>query len=423
MQPSLIVVGLSYPGSSLAVRERFWLDIDRRLDALIRLGTADGIDELAILVNAERTEFIIWAGDLSVAASSVLTYLTGEHGLRLCEWKNFYRLVDETALGHLLRISSGLESRFSAGVEIMDDIESALNLGLKAGATGPHLQSALEKVLVGSAHFRRETGVGFAANVPLQAALDIATQRLGGLTGKRILVFRADSQPELWDGDSQLGDIRTVGRLAGGRPSVDDGSGVRTELFQQYSQRIAEADALVFVSSAQAVTVSEEQARAIVERRKGAPLLVFDLAVPRAIEPSIGAESGFVVHNIDEVREAWEPTSTDSVLAEDRTQRIIACEAKEMIGKLQNSSLLSASMIEYARIKELCREVAHSYTAEVAASEEQARAIEGVSTRIASRLSSYLNAEHDDRKKQTIIGAVRRLFHDSRPPGTVRSEN
>ena len=112
MESALMVVGVNYRTAPVAVRERFWIDEGRRLEVLTQLGQAEGIDELAVLATCDRTEFILWSHDASVASASVLNFLSRSYGLRLSDWRHFYRKLEEAALLHILRVASGLDSMF-----------------------------------------------------------------------------------------------------------------------------------------------------------------------------------------------------------------------------------------------------------------------------------------------------------------------
>jgi glutamyl-tRNA reductase len=104
-----MVVGLNYRTAPVAVRERFWIDKSRRYDALVQLSGAEGVEEVIILSTCIRTEFWLWTNDVTLAANSVMRLLGAEYGLKLCEWKHFYRLLDDAALLHVFRVVSGLD--------------------------------------------------------------------------------------------------------------------------------------------------------------------------------------------------------------------------------------------------------------------------------------------------------------------------
>ncbi len=52
-------------------------------------------------------------------------FLTQEYQLKLCEWSHFYRLMDDVALTHIFRVTSGLDSMVLGGPEIIDYVKEA----------------------------------------------------------------------------------------------------------------------------------------------------------------------------------------------------------------------------------------------------------------------------------------------------------
>src|SRR5208282_2426803 len=130
-----MVVGLNYRTAPMAVRERFWVEEGRRYEALARLSRAEGIDEVIILSTCNRTEFFLWANDVTLAANSVMRLLAAEYGLKLCEWKHFYRLLDESALLHIFRVASCLDSMVVGAPQIVPQLRQAWQQAQRVGAS------------------------------------------------------------------------------------------------------------------------------------------------------------------------------------------------------------------------------------------------------------------------------------------------
>src|SRR6202142_1285544 len=100
LEPTLMVIGLNHRTAPPAMRERFWISESRRYEVLRQLKRAEGIEEAVVLSTGCRTEFLLWAGEPTLAANSLLNFLGTEHRLKLTEWEHFYRLLDESALAH-----------------------------------------------------------------------------------------------------------------------------------------------------------------------------------------------------------------------------------------------------------------------------------------------------------------------------------
>jgi glutamyl-tRNA reductase len=120
-----MVIGLNHRTAPVAVRERFWMSESQRLEALRELLQAEGIEEVTVLATCNRTEFLLWANDPSLAANSVLRLLSAEYGLKLCEWRHFYRLLDEKALLHIFQVASSLDSMVLGEPQIVAQVKAA----------------------------------------------------------------------------------------------------------------------------------------------------------------------------------------------------------------------------------------------------------------------------------------------------------
>ncbi len=147
MESTLLIVGVNHRTAPLEVRERFWIPRDRRQDALIQLARAESIDEVVVLSTSERTEFILWTPDASAASGSVLNFLTSQYGLKLCEWKFFYRKLDEAALTHLFLVTAGLDSIALKDRDCAEALKDAATAAMQAGTTGRFLDSVVQSTL------------------------------------------------------------------------------------------------------------------------------------------------------------------------------------------------------------------------------------------------------------------------------------
>ncbi len=198
-----MVVGLNYRTAPVAVRERFWISENRRYEALVQLSRAEGIEEVIVMATCNRTEFWVWANDVTLAANSVMRLLGSEYGLKLCVWKHFYRLLDEGALLHIFRVASSLDSMVVGEPQVVSQVKEAGKQAQKVGATGRFLDAVLQKALTVSERVRSETAIGSAAVSIPYAAVELALQILGTLQNKQVLLL----------GAGQLGELSARARL------------------------------------------------------------------------------------------------------------------------------------------------------------------------------------------------------------------
>jgi glutamyl-tRNA reductase len=160
VEPSLVVIGVRFRTAPAAVRERFWISDSGKSEALRSLLRSEGIDEAIVLATGNRTEFIVWASDAALAANSILRFLTREYELKLSEWSNFYRLLDEDALLHVFRVTAGVDSNSDDEPEIENDIHEAWRTAQGTGSTGRYLDAVIQKATQVSEHVRNVVNEG-----------------------------------------------------------------------------------------------------------------------------------------------------------------------------------------------------------------------------------------------------------------------
>src|SRR5580704_15285491 len=192
-----MVVGLNYRTAPVAVRERFWIAENRRYEALVHLSRAEGIEEVIVMATCNRTEFWLWATDVTLAANSIMRFLGAQYGFQLCDWKHFYRLLDEAALLHIFRVASSLDSMVVGEPQVVAQVKDAWQQAQKMGATGRFLDAVLQKALTVSKRARSETAIGNAAVSIPYAAVELARQIFGTLENKRVLLMGAGKMSEL----------------------------------------------------------------------------------------------------------------------------------------------------------------------------------------------------------------------------------
>jgi len=155
-----MVIGLSHRTAPLAVRERFWISDNRRPEALTQLNQAEGIDEVIVLAASDRTDFLLWASDATLAANSILRFLTAHCSLTLCEWNHFYRLLDTAALIHVFQVASGLDSAVPGETQVLPELQNAWRLAQEVGASSRFLDAVVQKACAVAERVRNEIAPG-----------------------------------------------------------------------------------------------------------------------------------------------------------------------------------------------------------------------------------------------------------------------
>ena len=423
VEPALIVIGLNFRTAPLAVRERFWIPEGRRTDTIVQLARAEGIDEALVLATCNRTEFVLWASDPTLAANSVLRLLSVEHGLKLCEWKHFYRLLDEAALLHIFRVASSLDSMVIGEPQIVGQFKTAWQTAQKAGTTGRFLDAVMQKALTVSKRVRNETAIGDSAVSIPYAAVEVALQMFGSLSGRKVLLLGAGKMGELSarylvnQGVASIGVINRTLEHAADLAKKLGGSAIP---FDERWRHMVEADIVISSTSCPHTILNRDEAELIVRERKGQPLCLVDIAVPRDIDPAVRAVPGICLHDIDDLEKVVQHNASEREAAAEEATKIVAAEAKAFRRKLLAERVVPTIVALRERLDQICRQELESFRQEYGPfpkDQEQLFVIlaSHFTKKIAGSLARELKELPEKVEQEQMTHAVERLFHLETP--------
>jgi glutamyl-tRNA reductase len=316
----LTLAGVSHHRAPIELRERVALDLDACRALAERL---DG--EAVVLSTCNRTELYLvreeHADDDAVAA---LAQLAGERADDLAA--ALYRLRDEAAALHLFRVAAGLDSLVPGEGEILGQVRAAF----EAGAAGPFLDRLFRQALHTGKRVRIDTAIGESpASVP-SAAAALAQQVFGDLTGRRVLLLGAGkiSESAARNFRSRGAEIAVVANrtLAHGEDLARK-LGARARGVGALQTKPEQEDVVVSATSASELVLSRESVAAALRARKGRPLLLLDLAVPRDLDPAINELDGCFLYDVDDLEAVVTETLSGRRGEAARAEQLVAGEA------------------------------------------------------------------------------------------------
>lgn len=419
LEPCLMVIGVNYRTAPVAVRERFWISEPRRYEALVQLSRAQAIDEVAVLATCNRTEFILWTRDAAAASGSVLNFLTREYGLKLCEWKHFYRKIDEQALTHVFRVASSLDSMIVGEPEIVAQVKAAWAVAQQVGTTGRFLDSVFQKALTVSKRVRNETAISNAAVSVPYAAVQLAKQIFGSLQDRKVLLLGAGKMSETaarYLIKNGANDVRVMNRTLEHAQELATALNGKAFRLEERLAQVREADVVISSTSCPHVILTRDEMEQIVERRDGAPLLLVDIAVPRDIDPEVRQVNGVFLYDIDELEQVTKKNEGERKNAAAGAEKIVAEEARAFRGKLAAERVVPTIVALRGRLEEISRQEVEAFKQEAGPfTEEQVRTLETLAARITQRISGLLARElkevPEKLEQDRMTEAVQRLFH------------
>lgn len=418
-----MVIGLNHCTASLAMRERFWIGENRRYEVLRQLRSAEGIEEIIVLSTRCRTEFLLWASEPTLAASSLLHFLSVDHGLKLTEWEHFYRRLDEDALIHIFRVICGLDSLVLGEPEIVPQMEAAWEQAKTVGTCGRFLNAVLEQALKVSSRVRQETAIGkLEISIPT-VALDLARQVFGSLEGRRVLLLGTGRINEL--------SARCLAESGAGSVVVIDQSTPRAEDLAaklggtaapvgDWWKCMLQADVVISSTGCPHAVLSRAEAERIAMERNRVALIILDIGMPRDVDPDVRRVDGILLYDLEGLERAAKGNAADRALVATEAEKIVREEAQAFRGKLKAEVAVPTIVALRRRLDEICRQELESFIEErgpfTKEQDQSLHAIIGQVTRkIASSLARELKEFPEKEEQEQMTAAVTRLFHLESP--------
>ncbi len=414
-----MVIGVNFRTAPVAIRERFWISESRRCEALVHLGRSEGIQEVIVLATCNRTEFVLWADDPSLAANSVLRFLSSEYGLKLCEWSHFYRLLDEAALVHIFRVTSSLDSMILGEPQIVSQIKGAWQQAQKVGTTGRFLDAVLQKALSVSKRVRTETAIGNASVSVPYAAVQTARSLFGSLEGRRVILLGAGKMSELsarYLVKSGTKSVDVLNRTYEHAVELAEKLGGTAIPFEERWPHLLEADILISSTSCPHFVLGREEAQRLAVERKHRPMCLVDIAVPRDIDPGVRHVEGMFLYDIDDLERTVDQNAAEREVAAAEAEKIISAEATGFRGKLLAERVVPTILALRQRLDQICRQELESFCEEVGPfPRDQEQMFEAVTSRITKRIAGLMARElkelPEKEEQEQMTAAVQRLFH------------
>jgi glutamyl-tRNA reductase len=302
---NLLLVGTSHRLAPVEVRERVAVDPDGAAEIGRQL--ADG-GEAVCLSTCNRTEVYVAADEPGRADRRVTEALSELAGVGRAELEPYlYRLEHQAAAVHLFRVAAGLDSLVPGEGEILGQVKTAF----ERGSAGPLLDRLFSHALHTGKRVRTDTAIAESPGTTSSAAAALAAQVFGDLSGSRIAIVGAGkigtlAAKRLLKRGAELTFVanRTAAR---GEQLADELGGVALPL-ERIAEALESADILVSSTSSPELVLSVDDVRRALAARKGRPLLLIDLAVPRDLDPAINELADCYVYDIDDLEAVVQET-------------------------------------------------------------------------------------------------------------------
>ncbi|MHB1987588.1 MAG: glutamyl-tRNA reductase [Acidimicrobiales bacterium] len=330
---AVVVVGIHERNAPLEFFERLAVSDQDVSKVLSQLTDSPHLSEVVILSTCMRTEIYAVVERFHDGLSDVETWLrtrvgdnlSGHEALVTAERRpepgggavelgdRFVCWYDDAAVAHLFEVAAGIDSPVLGEGEILRQVRDAAEHARAEQAAGPVLGPLFRHAVEAGKRVRSETNIQRGTTSLAHAVVELATDHVLGLEGKRVLIVGAGEMgtgiAKALAGRSDLtGEVVVANRdLDRGRSVADIVAG-RAVTLEALAGEIERADVVLTSTSAGEMIMSRDRLAAVMSRREpgrdgtARPLVIVDAAVPRDVDPAVAEIADIVLFDVEDVR-------------------------------------------------------------------------------------------------------------------------
>jgi glutamyl-tRNA reductase len=295
---NILCAGISHQSTPVEVREKFSVGDHELPETLSAIRSLDGMSGAVIISTCNRVEFYAESLCPVRAFDGLRDFLRQRTGVEA----PLYFHDTPRSVRHLFRVASGLDSMVLGETEILGQLKRAYSAAAGAGATSTHLNRLFQQAFRVAKHVRTETQITRGATSVGSVAVDLAGKIFGDLSGRRVMILGAGETSERTARSLVSRGVKTV--IVSNR-TFDRAARLAEEIgglaihFEHWQNAFSDVDILICSTAAPHAILTHEKLAPLMRQRRGRPLFVIDLAVPRDVEPEVNEIEGVFLYDID----------------------------------------------------------------------------------------------------------------------------
>lgn len=294
------VLGLNHKTAPIEIREKIAISQSHLKKALSSLFSFDEKDnqECVILSTCNRTEFY----SVGLTHKDILEWVENYFDIKIHGIQNYlYHHSGGDAVGHLMRVASGLDSMIIGEGQVLGQVKTALLAAQELKTTKSILNTVFNRAINCGKRSRTETKIGQGAVTVGTAAAHLAKNIFGNLELKQVLIIGAgkmsESAAKILKSKTVFVANRTYAKAQELAQKIN-GCAVKFDSLDEY---LATCDIVISSTGASHHIISKNRIEDVILKRGDRPLFLIDIAVPRDIDPKVGELSQIYLYDIDDL--------------------------------------------------------------------------------------------------------------------------
>lgn len=301
-----IIVGVNHRTAPVEIREKLSFVETELPQAMQTLQQQKSVLENIIISTCNRTEIYAVVDQLHTGRYYVKRFLADWFDLPIESFES-HLVVNENdkAIEHLMKVSAGIDSMVLGETQILGQVRDSFLEAQAIGTTGTVFNELFKQAVTFAKRAHTETAIGENALSVSYAAVELGKKIFGSMKNKHVAILGAGEMGELalqnlqGSGASKVTVVNRTFSTAEALAQKFDGV---AKPIGELQCTLLEADILISSTGATEFVIDYELMEYVGRLRKGKPIFMVDIAVPRDLDPRIADLPNVFLYDIDDLQ-------------------------------------------------------------------------------------------------------------------------
>ncbi len=302
----LLAIGVNHRTAPVEIREKLSFNEADLPHAMKTLQSTKSILENIIVSTCNRTEIYAVVDQLHTGRYYVKNFLAEWFRLPAESFAQHLIIKEENdAVEHLMAVTSGIDSMVLGETQILGQVRKSFLTAQEIGTTGTIFNELFKQAITVAKRAHAETAIGENAVSVSYAAVELGKKIFGSLKNKHIAIVGAGEMGELTIKNLQgsgVGKITVLNRTLSKAEELAGRFDGAAKSLQELQCTLLDVDILISSTGAKDYIIDYELMQFVERLRKGRPLFLVDIAVPRDMDPRIGDLPNMFLYDIDDMQ-------------------------------------------------------------------------------------------------------------------------
>ncbi|MCX6168920.1 MAG: glutamyl-tRNA reductase [Ignavibacteriales bacterium] len=301
---NLVGISINHNTSPLDLREAIHLSRDEIVEFIPRLKESL-FSEGVVISTCNRTEIFGFPENSGLDTTQLIEKLIDFKPGAGIQPQHITKYFSCGAVKHLFSVASGIDSMIIGDSQILGQVKEAFEISEDLSFAGSVLRRIFDTATRTGKRAIKETTIGEGAVTVSYAAVQVVEKIFANLEKKSALVIGAGETGEL--AAIHLRD-KGVGKIAICNRTIDRAEKLAEKVhgeiipFQFLAEQLQNFDIIISATSADNLIISFDNVKAAVKKRRGSPVVLMDIAVPRDIDPEVKKIDNVFYHDMDSLK-------------------------------------------------------------------------------------------------------------------------